>query len=274
MVIDQYGPSDEELKSPNMLAKGPNNGLICHNSSTQQLVFFDEKLQYSHVIGEKGNGNGKFEDISGIAVGESYMYVADSVLNCIQKFELNGKFVCQFGSEGEKNGQFNGPHGMLLLQSELLFVCDRYNHRIQVFEGDQFSYTFGRHGTEPGNFSRPVDLTVNSRGDHMLITDSVNNRVQVFTPKGDFIGVFGNFNDISFQLKFPFGVSFTGDGQVIIGSVGTMCLMVFKEDGTFVSAIEGTHQSKNRFNYPCGVVMMNDGQIVIADYYGNRLVVL
>lgn len=274
MVIDQSGPSGGELSSPQMLAKGPNNGLICHNTTNQQLVLFDEHLQYSRVIGEKGNGNGKFEDISGIVANETFLYVGDSILNCIQKFELAGKFVCQFGSEGEKTGQFNGPCGLLLSQLELLFVCDKYNHRIQVFQDDEFSYSFGYPGSGPGALSRPIDLTMNNQEDQLFVTDSENNRLQVFTPKGDFVKVFGNFTDIPFELQMPFGTSFTADGHILISAVGTHCILVFKEDGTFVSAIEGTHQSKTRFSYPCGVVMMKSGQIVVADYYGNRLVVL
>lgn len=273
MVINQYGPSGEELSSPQMLTKGPNNGLICHNNSNQQLIFFDEYLQYSHVIGGKGDGNGKFEDINGIAASETCLYVADSVLNCIQKFEIVGKFICQFGSEGEKTGQFSGPCGLALSQSELLFVCDKYNHRIQVFQNDEFSYAFGHPGTGPGAFSRPVDLALNSREDQLFITDSENNRLQVFTPTGDFIKVFGNFTDVPYELKLPFGVSFTDDGRVMTSAVGTQCILVFNEDETFVSAIEGTYEGKKRFSYPCGVVMMSSGQIVVADYYGNSLVV-
>ena len=273
MVIDQYGSSNEQLNSPHLLARRPDGGLICRDSSNQHVILFDEQLQCLHVIGEKGDGNGKFQDISGIAASETCLYVADTVLNSIQKFELTGKFVCQFGSEGEKRGQFNGPSGLLLLQSDLLFICDRYNHRIQVFQNDEFSYTFGESGTEPGTFSRPVDLSVNRTGDQLFITDSDNNRVQVFTPKGDFVRVFGNSVDIPFELQIPFGICVTPDDHVLITAVGTHSLLVFKDDGTFVSAIEGTYQGESRYSYPCGAVMMNNGQIVIADYYGNKLVV-
>ena len=56
-VIDKYGPSDQLLKFPYLMAIGPNNELIFRNLSTMQLVIFDEQLQYSHVIGERGKGN-------------------------------------------------------------------------------------------------------------------------------------------------------------------------------------------------------------------------
>ena len=139
-VIDKYGPNNEQLKDPYLMAKGPNNEVIVHNDSTNQLVIFDEQLQYSHVIGGSGNGS-----ITGIAVdNKGYLYVADCQLHCIQKFTLNGQFVSQFGSKGTAEEQFDGPFGLVLSQSELLFVCDSDNHRIQVFN-EVFSCTFGQN---------------------------------------------------------------------------------------------------------------------------------
>ena len=77
-VIDKYGPNNEQLNCPYLMAKGPNNELIVRNYSTHQLVIFDEQLQYSHVIGGRGNGNGKFQGIIGIVVdNKGYLYVAD-----------------------------------------------------------------------------------------------------------------------------------------------------------------------------------------------------
>ena len=138
-VIDKYGPNNEQLKGPYLMAKGPNNEVIVRNHSTCQLVIFNEQLQYSHVIGGKGNGNGKFQCITGIAVdNKGYLYVADYNLHCIQKFTMSGQFVSQFGSKG--TAQFNGPFGLALSQSELLFVCDCYNYRIQVFRNEVFLY--------------------------------------------------------------------------------------------------------------------------------------
>ena len=158
-------------------------------------------------------------------------------------------------------------------QSELLFVSDLYKHRIQVFQNEQFSYCFGQHGTQPGSFNQPVDLTLNNSEDQLFVTDNLNHRVQVFTPKGQFLKVFGNFTDIPFNLRDPVGIHYTPNGHLLISSNGTNCVLVFEGDGTFTSAIEGICQGKERFDRPCGIVMMNNGDIVIAENGNNRLVV-
>ena len=268
-VIDKYGPNNEQLKFPYLMTKGPNNEVIVRKSFSQ-LVIFDEQLQYSRVIDGRGNGNGKFQSITGIAVdNKGYLYVADCNLHCIQKFTLNGQFVSQFGSEG----QFDAPRGLVLSQSELLFVCDCSNHRIEVFKNEIFSYTFGQYGTESGCFNHPCDLTLNSNEDQLFITDGNNHRVQVFTPSGQFLRIFGHFTDVPFKLQFPVGIYYTPDNHLLISSCGNHCVLVFEEDGRFVSAIEGTYQGTERFTNPCGVIMMDNGQIVVASNGTHKLVV-
>ena len=193
-VIDKYGPNNEQLRYPYMMTKGPNNEVIVRSYSTTQLVIFDEQLQYSHVIGGRGNGNGKFQLTTGIAVdSKGYLYVADYNLHCIQKFTLSGQFVSQFGSEGTAQGQFNNPHGLVLSQSELLFVCDYGNNRIQVYKNEIFSHTFGQYGKKPGCFDCPFDLALNSNEDQLFIADNNNHRVQVFTPSGEYLEILLTF---------------------------------------------------------------------------------
>ena len=272
-VIDRYGPNNEQLQWPYLMAKGPNNEVIVRNHF-DQLVVLNEQLQYSHVIGGSGNGNGRFQNITGIAVdNKGYLYVADSNLHCIQKFTLNGKFISQFGSKGTTEGQFDAPYGLLLSQSELLFVCDCNNHRIQIFKNEIFANTFGHYGRDSGCFNHPRDLTLNSNEDQLFITDDSNNRVQVFTPNGQFLSIFGNFTDIPLKLRSPAGIYYTPDNHLLISSYTNHCVLVFEEDGRFVLAIEGTYQGKKRFINPCGVMMMDNGQIVIASQGTHKLVV-
>ena len=270
-VIDTYGPNNKQLSYPYLMANGPSSELIFSNDSSNHLVIFDKQLQYSHMMGGSGKENGKFQCITGIAVdSKGYLYVADGQLHCIQKLTMNGQFVSQFGSLGTAEGQFKGPHGLVSSQSELLFICDCNNHRIQVFNDGLFSYTFGQHGKEPSSFDCPRDLTLNNNEDQLFITDSNNNRVQVFTAGGQFLRI---FTDVSFKLQRPIGIFHIPDNHVLISSVDSHVVLVFKENGTFVSTIEGTYQSKKRFSDPCGVIMMNNGQIVIASSSTNKLVV-
>ena len=277
MIIDKYGPSNKPLKFPYLFAKGPNDEIIVNDDATNQLIVFDDELKFSHVIdgGQDTNGSKRLQGITGIAIDKRrYMYIADCKLNCIKKFKLDGQFVSEFGSEGVDKGQFRSPFGLLLTPSKLLYVCDRYNDRIQVFEKEQFSFCFGRYGKEPGNLHEPVDLTMNTNADKLFVTEFKNNRVQVFTLDGQFIQIFGVFPN-TVELENPVGIFYAPDGHVLVSSYGTDGVLVFEADGTFVSAIEGTYGGRERFSSPCGVMTRDNGQVVIAcndGSHGNRLV--
>ena len=272
--VDRYGPHNLQVVCPYLMAKGLNNKVIVRNNHTDELIIFDEQLRYMYAIGGTGNGNGRFRNPTGMVVDDKgYLYIGDHTLHCIQKLTLRGQFVSQFGSEGTAEGQFKIPIGLLFSQSKLLFVCDSENHRIQVFKNEKFSYAFGQFGNKPGYFNAPNDLTLNSNEDQLFITDRCNDRVQAFTPSGQFLKIFGNFTDVPFKLQSPVGIYYTPDNHLLISSCGNHCVLVFEEDGRFVSAIEGTYQGKRKFSCPCGVMMMSNGQIVIASVNTHRLIV-
>ena len=53
-------------------------------------------------------------------------------------------------------GQFHGPHGLVVSKTGQLYICDRHNNRIQVFQNDKFVFMFGRKGSQPGDLQSPT----------------------------------------------------------------------------------------------------------------------
>ena len=54
----------------------------------------------------------------------------------IVKFSADGKFIKAWGKEGSGPGEFNVPHGLALDSAGRLFVADRANNRLQIFDQD------------------------------------------------------------------------------------------------------------------------------------------
>jgi hypothetical protein len=74
-------------------------------------------------------------DVAITATGD--VYVADGYGNArIVHFDKNGKFVKAWGKLGIEPGQFSLPHSVVADSKGRLYVADRNNARIQVFEGD------------------------------------------------------------------------------------------------------------------------------------------
>lgn len=63
------------------------------------------------------------------------IFVADGHGNDrVVKFSADGRFLMQWGTEGTLLGQFNEPHALAMDSRGRLFVADRLNQRIQVFD--------------------------------------------------------------------------------------------------------------------------------------------
>src|SRR5689334_7545752 len=81
------------------------------------------------------------------------------------KFSKYGKFIKQWGGHGSGPGQFEVPHELAFDSKGRLFVGDRANNRIQIFDQD------GKFLAEWKQFSRPSGIYID-RNDVMYVTDS------------------------------------------------------------------------------------------------------
>jgi DNA-binding beta-propeller fold protein YncE len=81
------------------------------------------------------------------------IYVTDGYSNaCVHKFDPNGKHLLSWGKSGVGPGEFNLPHNVVCDGDGWVYVADRENHRIQVFDGN------GKYETEWRNVHRPNGL--------------------------------------------------------------------------------------------------------------------
>lgn len=79
---------------------------------------------------------------------EGNIFVSDGYVNSrVAKFDQHGNFLMDWGEYGSEIGQFNLPHAMVLDREGNVYVADRSNRRIQVFDSD-------------GNFQRLILLNV------------------------------------------------------------------------------------------------------------------
>jgi sugar lactone lactonase YvrE len=76
----------------------------------------------------------------------------------IMKFTKDGKFVKEWGKIGTAPGEFRTPHALALDSRGRLFVADRGNHRIQIFDQDgKLLDTYHQFSRISGLFITPQD---------------------------------------------------------------------------------------------------------------------
>ena len=68
---------------------------------------------------------------------EGNIYITDGYINSrVAKYDKNGDWVKSWGSKGTGPGQFRLPHSIAIDRNNNIYVGDRSNHRIQVFDTD------------------------------------------------------------------------------------------------------------------------------------------
>ncbi|MEX2304067.1 MAG: hypothetical protein WD733_24190 [Bryobacterales bacterium] len=83
----------------------------------------------------------------------------------IVRFTIDGNYVNSWGRKGSGPGEFDGPHAMAFDSQGRLFVADRNNNRIQVFDQQMRYLDDWRH------FGRPSGLAITS-DDTLYVSDS------------------------------------------------------------------------------------------------------
>ena len=263
LTVTSY--NGEPFGRPYGIAFGTNGAIVISDWKMNKLIFFDKHMKFKSVTGAASSWLSRNDCLnrpSGLASDQDgNIYVTDRDNHCVKKYSILGKFISKIGTgkPSSKNGEFNEPRGLVVSSKNILYVVDGLNHRIQVFNGDKFQFSFGSLGSEQGRLNLPRAVALNSAEDQLFVADNKNSRVQIFnTLQGAFLREI-----VHDKLRYPQGISYNGDGHLFVCSSGTNSVVVFREDGTMVTTIEGNLDGEERFNTPAEAKLNNNGQIII-----------
>jgi hypothetical protein len=81
------------------------------------------------------------------------IYVSDGYGNArVHKYSPDGRLIISWGTSGVGKGEFNLPHNVCCDEDGWVYVADRENHRVQIFDGQ------GKYETEWRDLHRPSAL--------------------------------------------------------------------------------------------------------------------
>jgi len=151
------------------------------------------------------------------------VYVADGYgNNRIAKFSPDGKFVLDWGRKGRGPGEFDLPHSVAVDRQGLVYVADRNNARIQVFDGN------GKFLTEwkSAELGRPWSITVGP--DNLLyvvdggdLKPNPPDRGQLLKLdlSGKILAKWSRFGNYDGQIYWGHDLAAGKDGAVYVGDV-------------------------------------------------------
>ena len=147
--------------NPHGASIGPDQCLYLTDNFDHTVRKFTLGGKFLSQIGTPGVSSGfmsgkPFCKCTHSAVGPSgNIFVSDGYHNaCIHKFDPDGKYLKSWGAPGTGPGEFNLPHNICCDPDGWIYVADRENSRVQVFDQE------GKFESQINNMHRPSGLAI------------------------------------------------------------------------------------------------------------------
>jgi DNA-binding beta-propeller fold protein YncE len=182
-----------------------------------RVMKFDAGGKLLLTLGKKdqpGEGRDRFNKPTDVAVAPSgEFYVADGYGNArVVKFSGDGKYLKEWGRKGTGPGEFNLPHAIRLDARGRVYVGDRENNRIQVFDPD------GKFLAQWKEGGAPFGLFLTGEG-RLFVADGRADWVVVLDLRGKALGRWGQKGTGPGQFRLPHGICVDKHGAVYVAEI-------------------------------------------------------
>jgi DNA-binding beta-propeller fold protein YncE len=221
LVFDHHGKflrsfGDGMFASAHGLRVDANDNIWVTDNANHTVIKFSHNGKALMTLGEKkvaGEDAAHFNKPTDVAFAPNGdFYIADGYGNSrVVKFNKEGKFLMAWGKKGAGPGEFSLPHAIQLDAAGHVYVGDRENDRVQVFDaGGKFLRQFGSFAPF-GLFITP-DQT-------LFVADGRANRILKMTLDGKVLASWGTAGVEPGDFQMPHGLTATGDGAVYVSEI-------------------------------------------------------
>ena len=238
-IIEQWTQWDKIFKRPHFIAINPydpeKHVWVVDNHMHAIYKFTHDGKTLVQTIGTptvKGADGTHFNRPTFLNwLPDSTLFVSDGYNGTrVAKFDKNGKFLLDWGMKGTPPNEtrpyyMNNVHGMALdPQTRHVFVNDRANHRIQVFdENGKFLYAFSM-GQEPSD----IHLIYIGADRSLWAFDRGTSKMLKYDLEGHFLYSFGTWGDFPGGFWGVHGFSVDQEGNFYVAEVDSGRVQKFK----------------------------------------------
>jgi DNA-binding beta-propeller fold protein YncE len=217
------------------LTMGPDDTMFCTDDGdhTVRKCTLDGKVLFTLGISGKPApfmSGEPFNRCTHVAIDprNGDFYVSDGYGNArVHKYTSDGKLILSWGESGTDPGQFNIVHNIATDKEGWVYVADRENHRVQVFNPD------GKYETQWVNMARPCGLYIDQAAELTYIGElgasiganagalRLGPRVSIYDTKGNLLARLGDQAEGEAPGRFiaPHGICIDSRGDIYVGEV-------------------------------------------------------
>ena len=269
----EAGSEPGQLSEPRGLTLDSEGDIWVADTGNDRIEEFDAEGEFVQEFGSLGAGDGQLDHPSALALdSEGDIWVADTGNNRIEEFSPEGEYLAQFGETGTGEAQLSGPRGLALDSAGNVWIADTGNDRVQqwgtaahrVFDEALYQGTLGREGSEAGQLQAPSDVALDAEG-HPWVTSRLNDRIEQFSPEGEYLSQFGESGSGNGQLDHPASLAFDPSGDIWVSDHGNNRVEKFDSGGQYVAQFGSYGSSNGQLDGPEGIAVNAVGDVWVTD---------
>ncbi len=174
------GWGGDSLIDPHGMLFTSNDELIVCDRDAHQVLKLNLEGEVLLRIGSRSQAHWQapFNHPADVAVSSNGdIYVADGYGNsAVHRFSGEGEHLLSWGNPGTGPGEFSTPHGIWVDAESRVYVADRENSRVQIFDED------GSYLSEWRDLYHPMDIWMDADG--VAYVSDQTPRFNVLSPEG------------------------------------------------------------------------------------------
>lgn len=260
-------------------------GAVAVDSKDQVHVF--TRTEHPYMIFDRSGkfvwswGRGIFEDAHGICITPSGdVFLVDRVPQIVLKFTGDGRHLLTVGERGQPSDTgytdenktvthagppFHHPTDVSIAAEGGFYVSDGYrNCRVHKYSADgELLFSWGEPGEGKGQFN-----LVHSVWEHkgkVYVADRQNNRIQIFTPKGEYIDTWPGFLQ-------PCKIYVDNEDIMYIAELGDRVSVLDLEGNVLARWGDERSHAPGKFWGPHGIWTDSEGSIYVSEVLDGQRV--
>ncbi len=183
-----------------------------------RIVKFDPSGKVRMVLGRSPGKNDTPEDFNeptNIAFAPNGdFFISDGYVNSrVVKFNRDGEHLTHWGKKGTGDGEFNLVHDVVLDKSGKLYVADRTNQRIQIFDMN------GKFIGKWTDIGAPWGLDYVASENAIYMCDGVNDRVVKLNLEGQILGTLGGHGKAPGKFDYAHSIAVDSGGAIYVAEI-------------------------------------------------------